>query len=104
MMLFTKLAFTDFLWLMFGFAGQLLFSFRFIIQWWKSEKVRKSIIPEAFWYFSLLGGITLLIYAIHIHDPVIITGQLLGVLVYLRNLYFIKQEKNQLRAAEAVSS
>ena len=49
--------------LIIGFVGQGLFSARFLIQWVVSEKKRESVIPLPFWYFSLLGGITLFIYA-----------------------------------------
>lgn len=59
----------DPLWLVIGFAGQALFSMRFIVQWLKSEKVRRSVIPLAFWYFSLAGGTLLTAYAIHRGDP-----------------------------------
>ncbi len=80
----------DIIWLCIGFSGQALFSARFLIQWICSEKQQRSVIPVAFWYFSLFGSITLLCYAIHRHDPVITAGQSFGVLIYLRNLYFIK--------------
>jgi len=79
-------------WLILGFLGQALFSMRFLIQWIYSEKHKKSIIPKAFWYFSLAGGITLFSYAILRQDPVFIAGQGLGLFVYIRNLMFIKQE------------
>jgi len=68
---------------------------RFIIQWIKSEKEKKSVIPIAFWYFSLLGGTTLLSYAIYRQDPVFILGQSLGVFIYSRNLYLIYNEKKR---------
>ena len=58
-----------------GFAGQGLFAMRFIIQWLSSEKQAKSVIPVAFWYFSIGGGAVLLLYAIWRQDPVIICGQ-----------------------------
>ncbi len=80
-------------WLMIGFAGQLLFTMRFVVQWLQSERMRKSIIPTAFWYFSIAGGVVLLCYAIHKRDPVFITGQAAGVFIYLRNLYFILRER-----------
>jgi lipid-A-disaccharide synthase-like uncharacterized protein len=67
-----------------------MFSMRFLIQWISSEKRRESVIPIAFWYFSVAGGATLLAYAIHRLDPVFIVGQAAGLLVYARNLYFIK--------------
>ena len=85
-------------WLIVGFMGQIFFSSRFILQWIYSEISKKSIIPLGFWFFSILGGVTLLIYAIHRKDPVFIMGQATGILIYGRNLYFInKQNKIDLR-------
>lgn len=72
-----------------GFGGQALFASRFIIQWLKSEGARKSVIPVAFWYFSIGGGAVLLLYAIWRQDPVIMCGQGIGLFIYARNLYFI---------------
>ncbi len=74
-----------------GFAGQGLFAMRFILQWLKSEGQGRSVIPVAFWYFSISGGSVLLLYAIWRQDPVIICGQSLGLLIYFRNLYFIRR-------------
>lgn len=79
-------------WFVIGFLGQAFFSTRFIVQWIYSEKHRRSVIPVAFWYFSLAGGATLLAYAIHREDPVFIVGQAGGLVVYSRNLYFIWSE------------
>ena len=77
-----------------GFGGQGLFAARFLIQWITSENAKKSVIPVAFWYFSITGGLVLLTYAIWRKDPVIIAGQSVGILIYARNLYFIhKNEK-----------
>ncbi|MFC1772792.1 lipid-A-disaccharide synthase N-terminal domain-containing protein [Pseudomonadota bacterium] len=87
-------------WLLLGFAGQALFSARFLVQWISSERRKQSFIPIAFWYFSLAGGATLFAYALHIGDPVFILGQSMGVLIYSRNLYFIHKERRQLAAAE----
>ena len=87
-------------WLIVGLLGQIFFSARFIIQWIYSEINKKSIIPLAFWFFSILGGVTLLVYAIHRKDPVFILGQSAGLLIYARNLYFInKQNKIDLSLA-----
>jgi lipid-A-disaccharide synthase-like uncharacterized protein len=83
----------DIWWLLVGFAGQGLFMMRFLIQWIQSERKKRSVIPVAFWYFSVLGGLTLLAYAIHRQDPVFIAGQFLGVFIYLRNLYLIRMER-----------
>ncbi len=82
-------------WLVIGFVGQAFFSMRFLVQWIFSERQRKSIIPVAFWYFSLLGGATLLAYAIHKGDPVFIVGQGAGLLIYSRNLYFVHRQRRQ---------
>ena len=76
-------------WLAIGLIGQALFSARFVVQWLYSEKVKKSVIPTAFWYFSVGGGATLLAYAIHRQDPVFIIGQGAGLFVYFRNLQFL---------------
>jgi lipid-A-disaccharide synthase-like uncharacterized protein len=80
-------------WLAIGFLGQALFTARFLIQWVASEKKRDSVIPVAFWWFSLLGGTALLAYAIFRRDPVIITGQGMGLFVYTRNLMLAGKAK-----------
>jgi lipid-A-disaccharide synthase-like uncharacterized protein len=85
-------------WLVVGFAGQLLFSARFLVQWVVSEKRHESIIPPAFWYLSLFGGVTLLMYAIYKRDPVFIAGQATGVIIYARNIMLLRGAS---RAAEA---
>ncbi len=92
---------TDHIWLAVGFLGQLLFASRFVIQWFKSEIVGRSVIPVSFWYCSVGGGVVLLAYAIYKMDPVFITGQGMGLLVYARNLYLIQRER---RATLALSS
>jgi len=71
------------------------------VQWLTSEMERRSVIPIAFWYFSIFGGLTLLTYAIYRKDPVFITGQALGLFIYSRNLYLIHREKAQKRTEEA---
>ncbi len=81
------------IWVIIGFAGQACFTSRFLLQWLASERQKKSIIPTAFWYCSVMGGAILLSYAIHRKDPVFILGQSTGLIIYLRNLYFIHQEK-----------
>lgn len=81
------------LWLIIGFTGQFVFALRFFIQWLESEKAKKSIIPLSFWYFSVLGSIILLAYAIHRKDPVFIVGQSLGSFIYIRNI--ILRTKNE---------
>ena len=77
------------IWLGIGFFGQGLFFMRWVVQWISSEKKKKSEIPVLFWYFSLIGGLITLIYAIYRVDPVFILAQSFGLVVYLRNIYFI---------------
>ncbi len=76
-------------WVMLGFVAQAFFTMRFVVQWIASERARKSVIPVAFWFFSIGGGILLLAYALYRRDPVFIAGQALGLVVYFRNVYFI---------------
>jgi lipid-A-disaccharide synthase-like uncharacterized protein len=82
-------------WIALGLAGQALFSARFVIQWIASEREGRSIIPIAFWYFSIAGGLTLLAYALYRQDPVFILGQTTGVIIYARNLYLIHAERRR---------
>jgi len=82
-------------WLAVGLIGQGLFSARFFVQWLQSEKLKKSVIPSAFWYFSMAGGITLLAYAIHRRDPVFIIGQGTGLFIYFRNLQFVWRHRGK---------
>ena len=80
----------EWLWLGIGFAGQALFSMRFLVQWLASERRGRSVVPLAFWYFSIAGGVTLLAYAVYRADPVFILGQFAGLFIYLRNLQLIR--------------
>ena len=80
------------IWLAVGFSSQALFSGRFLVLWLVSEARRESVIPVALWWFSIAGGITLLAYVIWRQDPVFITGQTFGLLVYARNLILIRHK------------
>jgi lipid-A-disaccharide synthase-like uncharacterized protein len=82
-------------WVILGVIAQAFYTMRFVVQWIASERARASVVPVAFWFFSLGGGILLLIYALYRKDPVFIAGQAFGVFVYLRNLYFIVAKKKQ---------
>jgi lipid-A-disaccharide synthase-like uncharacterized protein len=70
------------LWVLIGLFGQTMFMMRFVVQWIASEKAKKSVMPDIFWYFSLGGGLI-----------VFILGQGLGVFIYLRNIWFIYRHK-----------
>lgn len=84
---------SEYVWLAIGFFGQAFFFSRFLVQWIASERAGRSVIPMAFWYLSLGGGVTLFVYALHIGDPVFILGQSCGAFIYLRNLYFRLREE-----------
>lgn len=84
---------TDALWLTVGVLGQLMFTARFIVQWWASERAGRSVVPVMFWYFSILGSLIVLAYGIHKLEPVIIIGQLPGTVIYARNLWLIRKAK-----------
>lgn len=86
---------TEFWWVVIGLGGQVLFTARFLVQWIASERARKSVVPLAFWYLSLGGGVVLLAYAIYRRDPVFILGQSMGVLIYMRNLWLIRAEHRE---------
>ena len=78
--------------LVIGFTGQTMFFMRFFVQWLYSEKHKRSLIPTAFWHFSLAGSSLLLTYAILKKDPVFIVGQSTGFIIYIRNLMLIRRE------------
>ena len=92
---------TTAIWVAIGLIGQGLFFMRFFVQWLASEKQGRSVIPTAFWYFSLFGGLTLLCYAIWRRDPVFILGQSTGLFIYLRNIYFLNKERREKEAEAA---
>lgn len=83
-------------WVLLGFLAQGFFTARFVVQWIASERAGKSVIPLAFWLFSIGGGLLLLAYALYRRDAVFIAGQSFGVFVYLRNLYFVLRERRAL--------
>ena len=93
--MFSQLSNIELVFLVIGFTGQGLFASRFVIQWIYSERKGESVIPLAFWYLSIFGGLGLLTYAIFRKDPVIITGQIFGIFIYLRNIYLIYKKKKK---------
>jgi len=87
----------ELVWASVGMGGQFLFFMRFFIQWIASERKRQSVIPIAFWYFSVGGGAVLLAYACYKADIVFILGQAGGLLIYLRNLMLIYRHNARVR-------
>ena len=82
-------------WVALGFLAQALFSMRFLVQWIALERAGRSVVPTAFWLFSIGGGVLLFAYSLYRKDPVFIAGQGLGLFIYLRNLYFIVRERGR---------
>jgi lipid-A-disaccharide synthase-like uncharacterized protein len=79
-------------WVGIGLAGQACFFSRFLVQWIASERKKRSVVPRAFWYLSISGGLILLSYSLWRRDPVFILGQSVGLFVYLRNLVLLRRE------------
>jgi len=90
--MFAGMSLTETVWVAVGFGGQALFFSRFLVQWIATERQRRSVVPVTFWYLSIGGGLVLLSYAIFRGDPVFIAGQSCGLLIYCRNLWFVRQE------------
>lgn len=80
-------------WVVFGFAGQMIFFARFVVQWLYSEKHHQSLIPVQFWYLSIIGAVIVFVYAVKRRDPVFFLGQLFAIVIYARNLWLIKKAK-----------
>jgi len=80
-------------WAILGLIGQLCFTMRFVVQWLASELAKKSVVPFAFWIFSLIGGSLLLLYSIYLKNAVFILGNSIGFCVYLRNIWLIYNER-----------
>lgn len=81
-------------WTLFGFAAQFIFFMRFVVQWYVSEKKKKTVIPVEFWYLSLTGTLMILIYSIYRRDLVFIVASCLNFFLYLRNLQIYKFSQN----------
>jgi lipid-A-disaccharide synthase-like uncharacterized protein len=80
-------------WLVFGLAAQLVFGSRFLLQWIASERAGRSVMPLSFWFLSIAGGMMTLVYGLVRREPVIIFGQALSTIIYLRNLMLILRER-----------
>lgn len=81
---------TEIIWVTIGAVGQTLYGARMIVQWWVSERQGRSVVPVSFWYLSLAAAVLMLAYALWRRDPVFISGQVLGLAIYLRNLSLLR--------------
>ena len=86
---------------LFGLLAQAVFMSRMLVQWVASERAKKSVIPVAFWWLSLLGAAMLIVYGVMRSEIVIILGQAFGFIVYARNLMLISGEKRAQAEAAA---
>ncbi len=86
-------------WLAFGMLAQLMFAARFLVQWISSERAGKSVIPFAFWLLSVGGGLMTLLYGLVRREPVIIVGQALASIIYVRNIMLIINERRHRHAS-----
>jgi lipid-A-disaccharide synthase-like uncharacterized protein len=82
-------------WILVGFGGQILFSGRTLVQWFVSEKERRSVVPPIFWWMSLVGGVSLFAYFAWRQDLVALLGQCSGVVIYARNIRLIYKHKRR---------
>ncbi len=86
-------SFSEKIWICIGLLGQLFFTARFLVQWIATERAKKSVVPDSFWIFSVIGCSTVLLYAFYRQDPVFILAYLFNNLIYIRNLIFINRHK-----------
>ena len=89
-------------WLAFGLVAQLLFTARFLVQWISSERAGQSVVPMAFWFFSMGGGLMTLVYGVVKREPVIILGQAMATVIYVRNIMLIL--KNRASGSKTLSN
>ena len=82
---------TEIAWEIVGLVGHFFFFSRFVIQWIASERKKKTVIPEAFWYLSLLGTVIVLAYSLHVGRPVFMLAYSLNIVIYVRNLWIHKR-------------
>lgn len=81
-------------WILFGFLAQFVFFLRFVVQWWESEKKKQSVIPIGFWHLSIVGSLMILVYSIKRSDIVFTTASVLNIIIYVRNLMLLKNNKH----------
>ncbi|HJW42726.1 MAG TPA: lipid-A-disaccharide synthase N-terminal domain-containing protein [Rhizomicrobium sp.] len=89
----------DLAWTGFGFLGQAVFGVRMLIQWLRSEQEGHSVVPIAFWYCSLAGGLISFAYALHIQAWPLLVGQGMPIPIYLRNIYMIYRDRGKIPVA-----
>lgn len=90
-----KMSIGEIVWVTLGLLGQVMFSLRFVFQWWASEKAKQTVIPFSFWVLSIAGSVLLSAYAIYRKDPVFIIGQTPSVFIYIRNIMLQRDSRQK---------
>ncbi|MCB9844920.1 MAG: lipid-A-disaccharide synthase N-terminal domain-containing protein [Phycisphaeraceae bacterium] len=90
---------TSLFWIALGLTGQIVFAGRTFVQWFVSERARKSVVPDLYWYMALVGATLLFAYFVWRRDVIGVLGQSTGVVIYARNLRLIRKQQRRDRAA-----
>ena len=90
-------------WFCLGVLGTLVFNSRFYVQWYASEREKRSVVPVAFWYLSSIGALILLVYAVHEQSPNGALSFSLNSVIYSRNLVHIWREKGTLTRTRSIA-
>ena len=80
-------------WTVIGLIGGACFGLRFVIQWWQSEKAKRVVVPDIFWYLSFIGSVVTLVYAFHVDRLPIVLGLVFSPFLYGRNLILLHRHK-----------
>lgn len=90
-------------WFCIGAIGTLIFNSRFYVQWYASEKQKRSVVPTSFWYLSSAGAVMLLLYSIHMRSANGGLSYSLNTVIYSRNLVHIWRDKGTLTRARSIA-
>lgn len=88
-------------WTLFGFFAQFLFFLRMMVQWIASERKGRSYIPIMYWYLSVIGSLLIFFYVLRLKDIVLVSGQALAFVIYIRNIYLHHRVKSLDKILEA---
>jgi lipid-A-disaccharide synthase-like uncharacterized protein len=73
-------------WKFIGWTGNIIFFSRFFVQWYATEKQKQVVVPNSFWWLSLVGSLCLLAYGVWRRDSVFIFAYAFTWIPYIRNL------------------
>ena len=82
-------------WTIVGWMGNVVFTSRFVVQWYATERKGQVVVPAIFWILSLAGSLLMLAYAIfYDKHHVIIFAYAFSWIPYLRNLIIHYRHEN----------